>query len=81
MRNSSETKQQIYRRKTVQKCDFNKVASDGLFRKPESRPWTWTLNNLAHETWKTDGCKDWKIESPHNIIYYNNKILQEETCK
>ena len=81
MRNSSETKQQIYRRTTVQKSDFHKVASDRLLRKPEPRPWTWTLKNLAHETWETDGWKDWKIWGPHNIIYYNNKILQEETCK
>ena len=53
---------------------------------PGPENWTRTQKSLDPEqpgswkTWKTAGCKK-KIERPHSIIYYNIKILQEETCK
>ena len=91
MRNSSENMQHIYRRTPMQKCDFNKIALDRLLLKPGPRPWTGILDsgpekNLDPEkpdswkTWETDGCKK-KIGRPQSIIYYNTKILKEETCK
>ena len=57
---------------------------------------TWTLKNLdpekpapwKHAPWNTWIMKNvtnsWmqkKIGRPHSIIYYNTRILQEETCK
>ena len=57
---------------------------DGLLLRPGPRPWTWTQNqknleNLAHEK-RGKQLDAIKKERPHSIIYYDTKILQEETC-
>ena len=56
-----------------------------LLVKPGPRPWTLTLDPDPEKpgswkAWETVGCKK-KIVRLHIIIYYNTKILQEETCK
>ena len=91
MRNSFENTLHIYRRPTMQKCDFNKVALHHLLLKPGARPWTWAVDPDPEKPrpWKTwlmknvgnssMQKKDWK--TTYSIIYYNIKIPQEEILK